>query len=224
MSTTLFIIVLIILIVLIVLINNKMNHELFTSSNKNNDDKYNYIYLIRHSEKVSKDNFGLSPIGVTHSNCLINYFKNFPLGIPKYSITKMSNNERPIQTANIISNKLNIENLKLPQDYELKQDAKIILEKLAEYENILVVWQHHLHIPTLANILGCQTCNSWSSNPTSEITDGKLFNNTWVMRYPKLKSYCLENVDQYKVELFVFDQNFEDEICKMDFNYVYKKY
>jgi hypothetical protein len=176
--------------------------------------KYNYIYIIRHGEKTSDSDFGLSPIGFEHAHCLVKYFKHFPFGAPKYSITKISATQRPVETTTIIANKLDIGIEELPNDMKLFHVSKYIKDKLNNYNPILVVWENN-EIPIIARNLGCKKCKSWNYDPRSRKHDPKLYNSTWVLRYDRINNYN---------NFYDFDQNFSNNICLNDTNYYHRTF
>lgn len=187
-----------------------------------------YIHIIRHGEKLKDRDFGLSPIGVKHAECLAGYyFHNFPTGRPDFAISKMSPTERPVETMNIIASKLNINSIHLSSHSKINEISSTILEKLNTHNSILIVWENTF-IPKLAQKLGCVSCLAWNYEPTSKHHDAALFNSTWTLIYPNKKSYHISKVPDYNVEFMDYDQNFQQIngtwICVNPYTYFYREY
>jgi hypothetical protein len=185
--------------------------------------KYNYVYMIRHGEKVSDADFGLSQIGLDHLHCLADhYFESFPMGAPKYAITKISTTDRPAISATIIANRLNIPILSLPSQ-KVSKIASSILDKLNEFHRVLVVWENN-EIPTIAQALGCKQCRSWNYDPISKIHDAQLFNSTWVLRFPVMPAYDLKSMDKLNFKFTDYDQNYLNGTCHSKFVYKFRSF
>jgi hypothetical protein len=224
MKSLFWIAIVIIVAVCIGVATSKAPTKSSSKSSDKSEPQYNYVYFIRHGEKTTDKDFGLSPIGFSHAHCLSkDYFKNFPHGAPRYAIAKMSNTERPIETATIIANKLGIQSTDLSARLKIKGTADLILDKLAEHHRVLVVWENNA-IPKLAQALGCKNCKSWNWDPTSKKHDAHLFNSTWVLRFPRQKSYNLDEINELDVKFQDFDQNFNGTDCHPHAQYIHRNF
>lgn len=174
-------------------------------------DKTQWIYIIRHCEKGKDSDMGLSRTGVEHSNCLIDYFKNFPEGMPEVAHSETSRTERSIHTLIPVQIELGIPLYSYWRSNKIKKEVHSIKSSLERYNRIVVAWEHHT-IPELATALGCTVCNSWNENPLLHKMNDDLYNVTWVLK--------LEN---NTVTLRVYNQNFINHSCIKDFNYTYEE-
>lgn len=192
----------------------------FVSAN----DEQKYIFIIRHGEKNFDAEMGLNEVGFKHANCLADYyFGSFPLGTPEYGMAKSSRTIRPIETLDIIADKLNISTINCTKNEAITDVAKSVLKNLREYNNILLVWENNI-IPKLATALGCTTCRAWNYNPMAKKHDAHLFNSTWVLTFPYRRDYRLRDVGDYKVTLRVYDQNFINNECEPQFEYTFRQF
>jgi phosphohistidine phosphatase SixA len=183
-----------------------------------------YVYIMRHAEKDFDAEMGLNDVGVKHANCLADYyFGPFPLGSPEYGMAKSSRTIRPIETLDIIANKLNISTVNCTKNESVKDVAKNVLKTLVDHNNVLLVWENNI-IPQLATTLGCTTCKSWNYNPMAKKHNPHFFNSTWVLTFPYRTDYKLRNVKDYKVTLRVYDQNFINDECQPEFEYTFRQF
>ncbi len=202
----------------------KSNSSSINLATSNNADNYNYIYMIRHGEKVTDDSFGLSPSGINHAQCLANtYFPNFIYGKPNYVLAEESGTDRAMETGGIIAHKLKVDIKGIANRGNFKKVDNKILEVLPKYNRVLVVWENNA-IPKLGQLIGCSKCNAWNYDPTSGIHNGHLFNSTWVFKYPRKNSYSLDSISKYNVEFQVFNQNWNGTVCENTISNNYRTY
>lgn len=197
---------------LIVFKNNITLHEkagtigiLSSQFNNNNTNNVNhteikYLYIIRHCEKVRDRNTGLSLEGTAHSLCLVNYFKNFPLGKPNIIYAQTSKTYRSIATGiPIYTDFCNKMYSFWGNDNYIENR---ILSSLYEFDIVLLIAEHNF-IPNIARKLGCDVCESWNNNPLAKHVDNSLFNVTWIMKF-------IQNKDKSITfsEIYVNDHNY----------------
>jgi hypothetical protein len=150
------------------------------------------LYFIRHCEKDSDREMGLSSNGVIHSTCYIEYFRHFPLGPPQLAYSTNSRIMGAVDSIIPLS-----EELQLPLHISWKEDYDVHMIKsfMLNYD-IIVISMEHQDIPILASQLGCRYCKSWNSDPSASETQDDLYDLTWA-------------VDYKSGQLRVYAQNFE---------------
>jgi hypothetical protein len=136
-----------------------------------------YLYITRHGEKITDSIPGLSIQGIIRSNCMVNYFRNFPLGIPNIIYAESSKSQRAIITATPLSIELDIPILVTRNKllYSIQHNIKHNTDK------IILAIMEHWDIVKLARDMGCTQCKSWSYNPTTGRDNNKIYNIVWIL-------------------------------------------
>lgn len=137
-----------------------------------------YAYLIRHGEKVTDRQFGLSVQGSIHAACYVHYFKNIPTGPPHIIFSSLSGSKRALITGIPLAIELNI-----PIYAKRNLASSIIMPTISAGTTALIIMEH-TQIPILATKLGCPVCNSWSSNPPSHVSSKEnLYDWVWILEF-----------------------------------------
>jgi len=163
--------------------------------------KSTYLYITRHGEKIKDSLPSLSTMGVIRSNCLVNYFRNFPFGIPIIIYAELSRSQRAVMTATPLSIQLDIPIFSIRD--ELIHYIKRNIQN--NKDGIILSIMEHNDIVILAQALGCTTCKSWNYDHTSNITNNSMYNTVWIFHFVNAElmsfyttSYDINNTNNSK--------------------------
>ena len=176
--------------------------------------EYNkYIYIIRHCEKITNKDTGLSITGLIYSNCLPSYFEQFPFGEPNALYTALSPTSRSIDTLILLAILLELPIYDITNTLKNMEHIVSIIKKAQKCYNIILITWEHTKIPILAQSLGCRICKSWSMEPTQDNKpEENLYDTIWVLEYE------YTNV----INFYTFKQNFNNDKCVNMSNYTYQ--
>lgn len=136
-----------------------------------------YVYLIRHAEKVSDRQFGLSVQGSLHAACYASFFSKIPTGAPTMIMSAFSGSRRAILTAIPIAATLNV------SIYTRRELTASLVEPFIKAGlNLLLVLEHKA-IPLLATALACPVCRSWAVDPTAQKDQSDYYAGIWRLKY-----------------------------------------